>query len=291
MALFDANPPLDSQMARYVETLSSTITRLTKSLEINESKIAAGESNYIQIVRRINELENENKDLRKSVTLSNDKIRELENSLNQQKRGFEEIDSRLNRRLMDVEGEVKELSRRLDRQGRVDTDGKITGAAELQLVQTRLQAVQEETRLSVENGKRWADQERERATREITDLVRNTQSSILADVKELQFKLNEYEDKTHNEIDLNGRSIRRSEDKIKQVIERIKSNETRYRDKHSGHKTDNAQVQHELETNLEKITTTVEHLSQVLNGKITLLERQFKTDIAQLKKLVVLADS
>ena len=34
---------------------------------------------------------------------------------------------------------------------------------------------------------------------------------MLADVKELQFKLNEYEDKTHNEIDLNGRSIRRSE--------------------------------------------------------------------------------
>ena len=53
--------------------------------------------------------------------------------------------------------------------------------------------------------------ERERATREITELIRNTQSSMLADVKELQFKLNEYEDKTHNEIDLNGRSIRRSE--------------------------------------------------------------------------------
>ena len=51
----------------------------------------------------------------------------FQNSLNQQKRGFEEIDGRLNRRLMDVEGEVKELSRRLDRQGRADTDGKITG--------------------------------------------------------------------------------------------------------------------------------------------------------------------
>ena len=55
--------------------------------------------------------------------------------------------------------------------------------------------------------------ERERAHREITDLIRNTQSSLQADVKELQFKLNEYEDKTHNEIDLNGRSIRRSEGK------------------------------------------------------------------------------
>ena len=47
---------------------------------------------------------------------------------------------------MDCEGEIKELSRRIDRQGRTDTEGKITGAAELQLVQTRLQAVQEETR-------------------------------------------------------------------------------------------------------------------------------------------------
>ena len=65
-------------------------------------------------------------------------------------------------------------------------------------------------------------------------------------------------------------------DKIKQIIERIKTNEGRYREKHQGHKTDNAHVQHELETNLEKITTTVDHLSQVLNGKITLLERQFK---------------
>ena len=37
---------------------------------------------------------------------------------------------------MDVEGEVKELSRRLDRQGRVDTDGKITGRVRNQLQRT-----------------------------------------------------------------------------------------------------------------------------------------------------------
>ena len=73
-----------------------------------------------------------------------------------------------------------------------------------------------------------------------------------------------------------GRNLTFVLDKIKQIIERIKTNEGRYREKHQGHKTDNAHVQHELETNLEKITTTVDHLSQVLNGKITLLERQFK---------------
>ena len=66
--------------------------------------------------------------------------------MSQQKRSFEEAEGRLNRRLMDCEGEIKELSRRIDRQGRTETEGKITGAAELQLVQTRLQAVQEETR-------------------------------------------------------------------------------------------------------------------------------------------------
>jgi len=291
MALFDANPPLDSQMARYVETLSSTITRLTKAIEVNEAKVAANENNYIQVVRRINELENENKELRKNSSQYNDKLRELENSISQQKRSFEEAEGRLNRRLMDCEGEIKELSRRIDRQGRTDTEGKITGAAELQLVQTRLQAVQEETRLTVENGKRWADQERERLQRELTDNIRNIQANLHTDVKDLQAAVDELDDKTRTEIDNNTRSLRRSDDKIKQIIERIKTNEGRYREKHQGHKTDNAQVQHELETNLEKITTTVDHLSQVLNGKITLLERQFKADIAQLKKLVVLADS
>jgi len=291
MALFDANPPLDSQMARYVETLSSTITRLTKAIEVNEAKVAANENNYIQVVRRINELENENKELRKNSSQYSDKVRELENSLSQQKRSFEEAEGRLNRRLMDCEGEIKELSRRIDRQGRTETEGKITGAAELQLVQTRLQAVQEETRLTVENGKRWADQERERLQRELTDNIRNIQANLHTDVKDLQAAVDELEDKTRIEIDNNQRSLRRSDDKIKQIIERIKTNEGRYREKHQGHKTDNAHVQHELETNLEKITTTVDHLSQVLNGKITLLERQFKADIAQLKKLVVLADS
>jgi len=291
MALFDANPPLDSQMARYVETLSSTITRLTKSIEVNESKIAAAESNYIHVVRRLGELEGENKELKKAQAQSNDKIRELENTLNQHKRAFEEVDSRSQRRQLDVEGEVKELSRRLDRQGRQETDGKLNGAAELQLVQTRLAAVQEETRLTVENGKRWSDQERERMSREVTDLVRKVEVQMTMELKEIQQTLHQLDDKTHVDIDNNSRCIRRSDDKIKQIIERIKTNESRYRDKHHGHKSDNAHVQQELETNLEKITTTVEHLSQVLNGKITLLERQFKTDIAQLKKLVVLADS
>lgn len=47
----------------------------------------------------------------------------------------------------------------------------------------------------------------------------------------------------------------------------------------------------QLETNLETIAGTVENLTQVLNGKIALAERQFKAEISTLKKLVVLADS
>ena len=40
--------------------------------------MAANENNYIQVVRRINELENENKELRKSSSQYSDKVRELE---------------------------------------------------------------------------------------------------------------------------------------------------------------------------------------------------------------------
>ena len=45
---------------------------------MNESKIAAAESNYIHVVRRLGELEGENKELKKAQAQSNDKIRELE---------------------------------------------------------------------------------------------------------------------------------------------------------------------------------------------------------------------
>ena len=72
----------------------------------------------------------------------------------------------------------------------------------------------------------------------------------------------------------------------------MKNNESKYREKHNTHKADISQVQSEvksketlltyiyisqLETNLETITGTVENLTQVLNGKIALAERQFKS--------------
>jgi len=39
------------------------------------------------------------------------------------------------------------------------------------------------------------------------------------------------------------------QDKVKQIIDRVKSNEVRYRDKHQSHKTDIAQVHREVNIN------------------------------------------
>ena len=69
-------------------------------------------------------------------------------------------------------------------------------------------------RLTVENGKRWADQERERLQRELTDNIRNIQANLHTDVKDLQAAVDELEDKTRIEIDNNQRSLRRSDGKL-----------------------------------------------------------------------------
>jgi len=287
--LFDSGN-VDGQMKRYIETLSATITRLTKAVEANEAKVINAENNYVMLMRRHTDLENENKDLRKSMTQTQDRMSQLEGALAQQRRGLEDAESRNNRRILDSESELKELSRRLDRTGTEQTESKLVGNAEIQMIQTRLSSLSEEVRMTVENGKRWNDNERERIVRDLTETIRNMQIKFEADVRDLRNFTSQLENSQHNEIELNGKGIRRNEDKVKQIIDRVKSNEVRYRDKHQSHKSDIVQVQRELETNLETIAGTVENLTQVLNGKIALAERQFKAEIATLKKLVVLAD-
>ena len=47
---------------------------------------------------------------------------------------------------------------RLDRSNRADTETKISGNAEIQMMQSRVNSLAEEMRMSIENGKRWADQ-------------------------------------------------------------------------------------------------------------------------------------
>lgn len=289
MAVFDAN--VDSQMKRYIETLSSTITRLTKAVETNESKMIQTESNYIHLLRKTTELENENKDLRKNLASNQDKINQLENSLHQIRRSFEENESRLNRRILDSEGEIKELSRRIDRTGQAELEGKAVGNAEIQLMQARVTSLSEELRMTVENSKRWNDSERERVVRDINDSIRDISGKTEGRIKEIKDFIHQLESSIRVELDMNERGVKRCDDKIKQIIDRVKSNESKYREKHNTHKADISQVQSELETNLETITGTVENLTQVLNGKIALAERQFKSEIASLKKLVVLADN
>merc|ERR550519_173830 len=106
------------------------------------------------LMRRYTDLENENKDLRKSLTANLDKLIQLESAVGQHRRTFEEGESRNNRRLLDSEGEIKELSRRIDRNGRTEAESKVVGNAEIQLMQARLSSLSEEIRMTVENGKR-----------------------------------------------------------------------------------------------------------------------------------------
>ena len=53
---------------------------------------------------------------------------------------------------------------------------------------------------------------------------------------------------THILCDIYYASIKLTmfQDKVKQIIDRVKSNEVRYRDKHQSHKTDIAQVHKEV---------------------------------------------
>ena len=88
---------------------------MTKAVEANEAKVIAAENNYVMLSRRHTDLENENKDLRKSISQTQDRISQLEGALAQQRRGFEDAESRNNRRMLDSEGELKELSRRIGR--------------------------------------------------------------------------------------------------------------------------------------------------------------------------------
>ena len=60
---------------------------------------------------------------------------------------------------------MKELTRRIDSTGQAALEGKAVGNAEIQLMQARLSALSEELRMTVENGKRWNDSERERTVR------------------------------------------------------------------------------------------------------------------------------
>lgn len=209
LQMFDSGH-VDGQMKRYIETLSATITRLTKAVEANEAKVIAAENNYVMLMRRHTDLENENKDLRKSISQTQDRISQMEGALAQQRRGFEDAESRNNRRMLDSEGELKDLSRRIDRTGTEQTETKLVGNAEIQMIQSRLSSLSEEVRLTVENGKRFNDNERERVVRDLTETIRDVQSKFESDVRDLRSFTAQLENNLHNEIELNEKGVRRN---------------------------------------------------------------------------------
>ena len=143
---------------------------------------------------------------------------------------------------MNLEGEQKEVERRLDRTTRSDAETKITGNAELHMMQARVNTLAEEMRMSVENGKRWADQERERTNREMTENIREHRIHIDKDHKDLKSYISTHSEKVKSTVDFTNGDIRKVEDKIKQIIDRIKDNEIHQRDKHQHHRTSFATI-------------------------------------------------
>lgn len=278
-------------MQRYIESSASTISTLTKKLEILDAKVANSETNYIVALKKINELENENKELRKVCSAALEKIGFLEGHINQDKKSRDDNEQNLNRRLMTLEGEQKETERRLDRTTRSDAESKITGNAELQMMAARINSLAEEMRMSVENGKRWADQERERSARETTDTIREHRIHIEKEQNDLKNFVTLHNEKMANVVSGSEAQLRRLEDKVKQIVERVKENEAREREKHQKHANGLGIMKQNIDSGLENVRETVEELYKILDGKVSLSERQLRATIADLKKLVVLADT
>jgi hypothetical protein len=68
----------DAQMRRYVESLTSTISSLTKKLELLEGKMNNNENNYILTLKKMTDLEHENQDMRRAAAANNEKYTILE---------------------------------------------------------------------------------------------------------------------------------------------------------------------------------------------------------------------
>ena len=107
-----------------------------------------------------------------------------------------------------------EFNLRIDRTGTEQTESKLVGNAEIQMIQSRLSSLSEEVRMTVENGKRWNDNERERVVRDLTETIRDLQAKFESDVRDLRTFTTQLENNLHNEIDLNGKGIRRNEGNI-----------------------------------------------------------------------------
>jgi len=280
----------DSKLQRYIESSAQTISSLTQKVDALMAKVSNSENNYILLVRKNHELEGENKELRRLIIGANEKMSSLENQLSQTRKTNDENGQNLNRRLMNLEGESKEIERRLDRSNRADTETKISGNAEIQMMQSRVNSLAEEMRMSIENGKRWADQERERANKEMTETVREFRIHIEKELNELRHFVNAESERNKFSVSENESETRKIDDKIKQIIQRVKENEIHQREKHNKHKQNFESLNDKIEGNIDAIGTTVGDMYKTVDSKMALNERQIKGQIADLKKLFVLAD-
>ncbi|CAG5081391.1 Oidioi.mRNA.OKI2018_I69.PAR.g9865.t1.cds [Oikopleura dioica] len=281
----------DAQMRRFVATLTETVSRLTDSIKTLEFKVSASENNYISVLKKLNEVENENKDLSKKLVQQNEQIFHLENSLKQQSRISEEHTQTIQRRIMDLEGDNKQIEKRVEQTARSEAESKITGSAELQLLQTRLNSLAEEMRLSIENSKRWADQERERTNREMNDNIREALATIERDSKDLKNFVHETAEDLKQTTTLSDQECKRLDDKVKQIIKRITENESRSRSKHSQHVGEIKNTRSEIEHGFDSLQSTVSGLQKLLEGKIQLYKDDYDRQVAEMKKLIVLSDT
>ena len=110
---------------------------------------------------------------------------------------------------MDSEGEIKELSRRIDRTGQAELEGKAVGNAEIQLMQARVTSLSEELRMTVENSKRWNDSERERVVRDVNDSIRDISGKTDGRIKEIKEFIHQLESSIRVEVDMNERGVKR----------------------------------------------------------------------------------
>ena len=69
---------VDGKMERYIAASSGTISTLTQKIAALEGKFNASENNYIVALRKMNDLEMENKDLKRLNTVCTEKIIILE---------------------------------------------------------------------------------------------------------------------------------------------------------------------------------------------------------------------
>lgn len=68
----------DGKMQRYIESSASTISTLTKKIAVLEAKVNNSETNYIVVLRKMTELETENKELKRQSTACFEKLVILE---------------------------------------------------------------------------------------------------------------------------------------------------------------------------------------------------------------------